>query len=707
MAKKQKMTDDELVAKVNAEVSLCNTQSESYLSDQRINSNYSFSNQQTTFTAPTTGMSGIKFFFTPSVVNTLVMYNAKIFCGNKDTVEMMARSTDQNVQMAAQQLSAAVNNVIHRQNNGFDIITELLRSAAVNKNGIVKVLWSEKPVAYEEELSGVTEQSVLQYIAEKEGMGYEVEVTATTEVTEAVYEAVADPLTGESVEVMTTESSGDYTLRLERMEGGIEVSVLPPEEFLINEDTTSINNDDLTRFVAHRREMFLTDAMMMFPDADESDFGAGDITFYQQEKAARHAVDGTYTQYGDEGGSDGMTQKVEIIESWVRADRNGDNFAEWRHVFTSGSNLLLDEEWYGPLPFSSYTFFPIPHKFYGQSVYDKLKSYEEAATGLMRSELDFARRQNTPQFIVKNTDNTEAIRRFVQSGKPGVMPGGTTFSPDNIYQIQTAGGAGKAQANLAELRQQVIADIGIDPITGQISTDIEKSGNDAAKTSMVIDNASVKIEGYARRFADGPLRDINWLIVMEMIRHKDDPYVSQIIEGVTPGVPFIAGHLGLERVVSKTDIVARVGLGHQTGHQKIQATQAIQPMLQMLKENPDPATYHLLRESLIGFGYENPESILGELDFWQQQAAEMKQMEQQQMQLQMQQLQMQQQQVEVDISIKQQEFELRRQLEMAKAMSEVEKNGASAEKMLAEARKVLKEVDIADQLPPANINVTL
>ena len=39
---KDKMTDSELVSKVNAEVSLCNTQSESYLSDQRINSNYSF-----------------------------------------------------------------------------------------------------------------------------------------------------------------------------------------------------------------------------------------------------------------------------------------------------------------------------------------------------------------------------------------------------------------------------------------------------------------------------------------------------------------------------------------------------------------------------------------------------------------------------------------------------------------------------------------
>ena len=90
--KPKKMEDNELVSKVNAEVALCNTQSESYLSDQRINSNYSFVNNQTTFTSPTTGMSGIKFFFTPSVCNTLVMYLSKVFCGNKETVKYNAKS---------------------------------------------------------------------------------------------------------------------------------------------------------------------------------------------------------------------------------------------------------------------------------------------------------------------------------------------------------------------------------------------------------------------------------------------------------------------------------------------------------------------------------------------------------------------------------------------------------------------------------------
>ena len=107
------------------------------------------------------------------------------------------------------------------------------------------------------------------------------------------------------------------------------------------------------------------------------------------------------------------------------------------------------------------------------------------------------------------------------------------------------------------------------------------------------------------------LRDISWLVVMELIRHKDDPYVQQIIQGITPNVPFLAGEMGLDKVISKTDLVAKVGLGHQTGAQKVQASASMMQMLQLLKQDPDPATYNLLKESLIGFGYESPEDVIG------------------------------------------------------------------------------------------------
>ena len=712
---KQKMTDSELVSKVNAEVALCNTQSESYLSDQRINSNYSFANEYTTYTSPTTGMSGVKLNFTPSVVNTLVMYNSKVFCSNKDTVKFSTSMKDPNAHMGAEQLGAAVNNIIHRQNNGFDIISEMLRSAAVNKNSVAKVIWSDKPVRYQEVLDNVSAQEVQQYIFEKQEMGYEVEIVEQEVVVESMTQTMIDQITGEEIEVVVSDEMANYTFLLERMQGCIDISVLPPEEFLINEDTTSINNDDLTRFVAHRREMYLSDAMMMFPDADESDFGMGDITFYQQEKASRHAVDGTYTQYGDSGGSDEETQKVEIIETWIRADRDNDGFAEWRHCFTSASNLLMDEEWYGPLPFTSYTFFPIPHKFYGLSVYDRIKSYEEAATGLIRSELDMARRKNTTQMVVKSNDSTDALRRFIQNGKPGVFPGGQTFSADDVFLVPTPpGGTTDYQVSMEELRKQVIADIGIDPVTGQVSTDIEKSGNDAVKTSMAIDNASVKIEGYTRRFADGPLRDISWLCVMEMIKNKDDPFVQMLIEGVTPGVPFIAGQMGLEKVISKTDITSRVGLGHQTGHQKIQASQVLNPMLQMLKQDPDPATYGLMIEAMKGLQFDSPESLVGDLEFWQRKAQELKQVQQQQMQLQQQelqnqqaQIQMQAQQIQFDQQLKLREQEFNERVKQAETMAKIEEIEAKTGKAAAETRKILAETQAVQVVAPANLNVVI
>ena len=254
----------------------------------------------------------------------------------------------------------------------------MLRSAAVNKMGVSKTVWEEKPIAFEEDWMNMSEQEMLLRMQMYEDEGFQVEVTESEILVEVSEETMLNPETGEELIISSTESSGNYTVRCERMEETIKIDILPPEEFIINEDTTSINDDGLTRFIGHRREMHKNDAMIMFPDVEESKFGNWDSTIYEYEKAARHSIDGTYRAYGENTSPTQDTAQVELLEFWIKADRNRDGIAEWRHGFVSGSNLLMDEEWFGPLPFSSYTYFPVPHKFYGLSVWDRVRTYDEA-----------------------------------------------------------------------------------------------------------------------------------------------------------------------------------------------------------------------------------------------------------------------------------------------------------------------------------------
>ena len=666
--KHEKVDDSTLAKMIYDEVVQVRTESFDLISDQRIDANYSFANLQTTTTQPMTNMSGIKFYFTPSVVQTLVMHQSKIFCSHKDTISFTGQSYDEDKQMMTEQLGMLVNHVLHRENSGFDIITELFRSAAVNKNGIAKTTWSEKREAFEEVFSNIDEFQLIQIVAEYEEDGYDVDIVSYND--------------------------DGVTLRMSKMAGHIGIDVLPPEEFMINEDTTSINNDHLTRFVGHKREMYRSEIQDMLDSWDVRGIDVDSLSDYESldedyERRARHDVDGTLESFQESEVQVGPISKLVVIEAFIRADRDGDGYAEWTHVFTVGSTILHSEEWYGPLPFTSYTFFPIPHKFYGLSVYDRLVSYEETATGLVRSDVDKVRLQNTMRWFTREgvVDSEE-----MESGAPGPIevPNSANIAED-IVPVASPQGSSETVSILSELRAQVIAEIGIDPVSGQISADVEKSGNDAAKTSMVLDNASVKMEGYARRFAEGPLRDISWQIAYELVRNKDSNFVQRLVEEVTPGLPFLAGQSNFSQIIRKTDLRAKVGLGHQTAQQKIAAAQTVGTMIAQLTQDPSSAMYYLIKDTLSGFGYEHPEEVVGKLEEWQQKAAQKQQMDQAALQQGQAQIQMQQQQFQQQFALEQQKAEFEMKLQQAETMAKIGEIEAKTGKTNEEARKIFEE----------------
>ena len=682
--KKTKVDDGQLVSMVNGELFGVRTNAYSLISSQRIDANYSFANQQTSHTVPTTNMSGTIFSFSPSVVNTLTMHQSKIFCSDKKTVDFMPASKDEVISAGAKQLSMMVNTVLHRSNPGFDIITEMFRSAAVNKVSVAKVGWDEEKEIQEIELTDVNPIQLDEMVAYYEGLGYEVKVKQNELIESSITEIAVDPETGEQMELEVESSIGSYTLRIERTKGRIKVDVIPPEEFVINEDTTSINDDPMTRFVAQRKDMLRADVKVMFPKVDVDKLADYGDLYEDYEKRARHEWDGTLDLYGGEGREEDVN-RVTITESWIRADRDGDGYPEWRHVFTCGGELLHDEEWFGPLPFTSFTFFPVPHKFYGLSVYDKLHRYDETATSLVRSDVDMARLKNTFRLFAKDG---AVDRRMLQSGKPGIVPVANTFDPNDVMVVPTPSGSGNTIPMIEELRKQVIADVGIDPISGAVSSDIEKSGNDATKTQMAMDNATVKVEGYSRRFAEGALKDIAWNIAYLLVQYKDEEFVKDIVEAVTPDRPFLLGEIGLTTALAKTDLVSKVGLGHQSGQQKLAALTTVAPLLQQLEASPSRAFYNLLSSALEGLGYENPEEVIGSLDHWKSRSEEQKAMAANQAQMQQQQLAIQQQEAQHRMSLASQQFEFQKQLDNQKAEAEIMYKQAQA--MLAEA-KALRE----------------
>ena len=185
---------------------------------------------------------------------------------------------------------------------------------------------------------------------------------------------------------------------------------------------------------------------------------------------------------------------------------------------------------------------------------------------------------------------------------------------------------------------------------------------------------------------------------MELVKHKDSQFVKDLLQGE----PFLAGQMGLHRVMQKTDLQAKVGLGFQTAHQKVAAAQAVGAMLAQLEANPSEANYNLTAETLKGFSYEHPENVIGPLEYWIQKEQEMKAMAQEQLaieqaavQQQASQIQLQAQQIQFDQQLKKDEQAFKQQIDMMKAEAEIREKDADTAKKIAEAEKLRVEADAA------------
>ena len=472
--------------------------------------------------------------------------------------------------------------------------------------------------------------------------GWDCEVIDKKMKTEVL--EVEDEATGDILEI--SEEMLEATVKCSKPRMMPRIVNVPPEEFYINEGAVSINDDVMCRFAGHWFETTVSDVYEQFPDFDEDAIyelsEAGASVNQEYEKAVRHSFDDTYDHEGYHS-----TQKelglVRLMEAFIRFDYDEDGVAEWRHVFMAGTQILSNEEWFGPLPFCHFTPFKIPHKFYGLGLWDKLRDYHRTKTGLVRAAIDAANQRNTTRFFA---DPRHVNLRDLKSGKPGIVSVTSGFDPQSVLEIpKPSGGPGDAVSLLQYLDKEIIAQIGIDPVTGVISTDVEKSGNDAAKTAQVIDNASAKIETMARALAETGMRNLIWTIYDMMVQNGQMEDLGML----------------------KSHLTAKVGLGHQTAVQRAQAAQAIIQQQLALESSPTspipvPPKYKLAaaRNFAESLGEEDPSLYFPS-------AEEIEQAQAAQAQQQAQLLQAQQQAAQVGQQDTLQNSEAKRKLEDAKA----------------------------------------
>jgi predicted GNAT family acetyltransferase len=405
----------------------------------------------------------------------------------------------------AKQATEYVNWVMSRDNDGVLLMHNWFKDALLQKNGIVKVYWDEKIDVSKEKYQNLTQDEVTMLLNDPE---VEVVNQKTTEVAPAAI----DPM-GMMIPAVF---SYDVKLKKTKKTGKVIVENVPPEEFLISKKARTIADSP---FVAHRKLTTRSELIAMGFDKDIVDNlpTYADLT-YNQENVARFDQG---EQPSDQASLDFSMQEIEVIESYIKVDFDGDGIAELRKVTYAGSDILDNEE-VDFVPFCSICPIPMPHKFFGHSLADRAVDIQLIKSTVTRQILDNLYMTNSPRMgVVEGQVNLDDLLTVTANGivrmknTQAIVP--LTVPPTANQSFPLLEYLDSVQAKRTGVSDQMN---GLNPDVLQNST--------ATAVAMMQNSAAGKVELIARVFAETGVKDLFQKILQLLCKYQDKERIVRL-----------------------------------------------------------------------------------------------------------------------------------------------------------------------------------
>jgi predicted GNAT family acetyltransferase len=405
----------------------------------------------------------------------------------------------------AKQATEYVNWVMNRDNDGVLLMHNWFKDALLQKNGIVKVYWDEKIDVSKEKYQNLTQDEVTMLLNDPE---VEVVNQKTTEVAPAGIDPMGMPI--------PAVYSYDVKLKKTKKTGKVIVENVPPEEFLISKKARTIAD---APFVAHRKLATRSELIAMGYEKDIVDNlpTYADLT-YNQENVARFDQG---EQPSDQASLDFSMQEIEVIESYIKVDFDGDGIAELRKVTYAGSDILDNEE-VDFVPFCSICPIPMPHKFFGHSLADRAVDIQLIKSTVTRQILDNLYMTNSPRMgVVEGQVNLDDLLTVTANGivrmknTQAIIP--LTVPPTANQSFPLLEYLDSVQAKRTGVSDQMN---GLNPDVLQNST--------ATAVAMMQNSAAGKVELIARVFAETGVKDLFQKILQLLCKYQDKERIVRL-----------------------------------------------------------------------------------------------------------------------------------------------------------------------------------
>lgn len=398
-------------------------------------------------------------------IETVLPDVMEIFIGGEDVATFVPQGEQD--EQAAQDETDFVQHVVFTENEGFLLLYTAFKDSLLTRTGIMHWWWED-----EEEDNTET--------------GFDAQLVAV---------AMAQRPDAE----LEQGEDGSFSLKSTRLHGKVKIKAFPSEDFTVGRDTVSLK-DATYCAVRDRPRVQELIARGLDPEVCRglSSYAHRNGTIEQERDEA-----GEHDRPSDDATGDLRT--VEVRAHFIRlAAKEGEPLEIWRIITDGEEKTLLDKERVDQIPFAALTPYIIPHRFYGESVADKLIQVQQIKTALLRMLLDsgyfalnqrnYVDMQKANEFTIADLLANEPGRPVRGKGENGVVPLAAGALNFDVF------GALEFASTMAEGRSGIVRNAqGLNPDTL----------HDTAKGAMALIAAAQKrVRMIARIFAETGVKDL-------------------------------------------------------------------------------------------------------------------------------------------------------------------------------------------------------
>lgn len=418
-------------------------------------------------------------------IETVLPDVLEILIGGDDIATFIAQGEAD--EEAAQEESDYITHVVMVQNEGFLNAYTACKDALLTKTGVFYWWWEEADKTE-------TQHAVPAELAEGAPL---LQAMAAQDGHELDAEAQDD---------------GSINLNQTRKYGKVCIRSVPSEDFTVGADTVSLRE---ATYCAMRDRPRVQDLIARGIDPEK----ARALKPYAMRNDA-------IPQARDEAGEHNMPQQggyddlriVEVRAHFIRLPDDDGDLTVYRVTTDSEEQVLLESEEVGQIPFSALTPYMVPHRFYGESVADKLIEVQKIKTVLLRAGLDniyFSLNQRMEVSESQASENTIPDLLRNEPGVPVRSKNGEAVRPISAGPLNVDTWAAlEIASTMAESRSGIVRNSqGLNPDTLH---------DTASGAIALMGMAQRRVRMIARVFAETGFKDL-YLGVHAMLRANYTP----------------------------------------------------------------------------------------------------------------------------------------------------------------------------------------